>query len=135
MKAIGWSNKRIVGQVAGESVVQGLIGGAFGIILGIVGVVIINVIAPTLSGTASSRGLAAVAGGGMRSGGGGAGFGGGGGRALSEASSVVTLNAPLTPSIILIAVGLAVVGGLLAGAIGGWRASRLSPAEALRSVN
>jgi ABC-type antimicrobial peptide transport system permease subunit len=34
----------------------------------------------------------------------------------------------------LIAVGLAVLGGLLAGAIGGWRASRLRPAEALRSV-
>lgn len=28
----------------------------------------------------------------------------------------------------------AVLGGLLAGAFGGWRASRLSPAEALRSV-
>ena len=136
LKAIGWSNKRIVGQVAGESVVQGLIGGAFGIILGIVGVIIINVIAPTLSGTASSRGLAAAAGAMRASGGGGGGAGfGGGSRALSQATSVVTLNAPLTMSIILIAVGLAVVGGLLAGAIGGWRASRLSPAEALRSVN
>ncbi len=146
LKAIGWSNKRIVGQVAGESVVQGLIGGAFGIVLGIVGVVIINVIAPTLSGSASSRGLAA-AGGAMRSAGGngggfgnGVGFGGGGGfggagRGLSQAASVVTLSAPLTMSIIFIAVGLAVVGGLLAGAIGGWRAARLSPAEALRSVN
>lgn len=47
LKAIGWSNRRIVGQVAGESVVQGLIGGAFGILLGVVGVVVINVIAPT----------------------------------------------------------------------------------------
>jgi putative ABC transport system permease protein len=40
----------------------------------------------------------------------------------------------VTVSIILIAVALAVVGGLLAGAVGGWRASRLRPAEALRSV-
>jgi len=31
-------------------------------------------------------------------------------------------------------VGLAVLGGLVAGAFGGWRAARLSPAEALRSV-
>jgi putative ABC transport system permease protein len=46
----------------------------------------------------------------------------------------VVLNAPVTPLIIVIAVALAVVGGLLAGAIGGWRASRLRPAEALRSV-
>jgi ABC-type antimicrobial peptide transport system permease subunit len=36
--------------------------------------------------------------------------------------------------IIVGAVALAVLGGLLAGAIGGWRASRLRPAAALRSV-
>lgn len=136
LKAIGWSNRRIVGQVAGESVVQGLIGGAFGIILGIVGVVIINVMAPTLSGSASAgsgamRAATDPSGAGMPGGGG---FGGGG-RALTQAASDVTLNAPLTVGIILLAVGLAVGGGLLAGAIGGWRASRLSPAEALRSVN
>ena len=39
-----------------------------------------------------------------------------------------------TATIILVAVGLAILGGLLAGAIGGWRAARLRPAEALRSV-
>jgi putative ABC transport system permease protein len=44
------------------------------------------------------------------------------------------LNAPVTISVVAIAIGLAVLGGLLAGAIGGWRASRLRPAEALRSV-
>lgn len=142
LKAIGWSNRRIMGQVAGESVVQGLIGGALGIILGIVGVVVINVIAPTLSGSASAGGAPRMGGAAMRAAGDasgvGGGFGGGfggGGRALSQTASVVTLNAPLTLSIILIAVGLAVLGGLLAGAIGGWRASRLSPAEALRSVD
>ncbi|MBK5239277.1 MAG: ABC transporter permease, partial [Actinomycetales bacterium] len=138
LKAIGWSNRRIMGQVAGESVVQGLIGGALGIILGIVGVVVINVIAPTLSGSASAGSAPRMGGAAMRAAGDASGAGGGfggGGRALSQAASVVTLNAPLTLSIILIAVGLAVLGGLLAGAIGGWRASRLSPAEALRSVD
>ena len=40
----------------------------------------------------------------------------------------------ITLWIILGAVGLAVLGGLIAGAIGGWRASRLRPAAALRSV-
>ena len=34
----------------------------------------------------------------------------------------------------LIGVGFAVLGGLLAGAVGGWRAARLAPAEALRNV-
>jgi putative ABC transport system permease protein len=32
-------------------------------------------------------------------------------------------------------VGLAVTGGLIAGAMGGWRASRMRPADALRSVS
>lgn len=50
LKAIGWTNGSIVRQVAGESVVQGLIGGAAGIVLGLIGVAVVNMIAPTLSG-------------------------------------------------------------------------------------
>ena len=52
-----------------------------------------------------------------------------------RATQSVAIHLPFAVDIILIAVGLAVIGGLLAGAFGGWRASRLSPAEALRSVN
>ncbi|GAA0994280.1 ABC transporter permease [Subtercola frigoramans] len=129
LKAVGWSNCRIVSQVAGESVVQGLIGGAIGIVVGLVGIVIVNIIAPTLSGSAAST--TAAAGG---PGGGGPGGGGFGAAASTAATTTVTLQAPVTIGIILIAVGLAVLGGLLAGAIGGWRAARLRPAEALRSV-
>ncbi|WP_460801784.1 hypothetical protein [Microbacterium sp. GXF6406] len=44
------------------------------------------------------------------------------------------LSAPFTPVVLLAAIGIAVLGGLLAGVFGGWRAARLSPAEALRSV-
>ena len=36
--------------------------------------------------------------------------------------------------IVLAAVGLAVLGGLLAGVVGGQRAAKLRPAEALRSL-
>ncbi|QWT23097.1 ABC transporter permease [Subtercola sp. PAMC28395] len=129
LKAVGWSNRRIVSQVAGESVVQGLIGGAIGIVVGLVGILIVNIIAPTLSGSAAST--TAASGG---PGGGGPGGGGFGAAASAVASTTVTLQAPVTIGIILIAVGLAVLGGLLAGAIGGWRAARLRPAEALRSV-
>lgn len=135
LKAIGWSNGRIVGQVAGESLVQGLIGGVVGIVVGLVGIVVINLIAPTLTaGTAVAAGAGDAGG----PGGAGGGFGGGGGgfgqAAQTAATSDITLTAPVTVSVILIAVGLAVLGGLLAGAIGGWRAARLRPAEALRSV-
>ena len=135
LKAIGWSNGRIVGQVAGESLVQGLIGGVVGIAVGLVGILVINLVAPTL--TAGTAVAAATGPGGAGGPGGSGGTGGGGGfgqAAQAAATSDITLTAPVTVSVILIAVGLAVLGGLLAGAIGGWRASRLRPAEALRSV-
>jgi ABC-type lipoprotein release transport system permease subunit len=135
LKAIGWSNQRIVGQVAGESVVQGLIGGVIGAVVGLAGIIIINVIAPTLTGGASSGGAGRIA---MQAGTDLAqqsgGFGGPPG-AATQSVAEVTLNAPVSVDIIFIAVGLSVAGGLIAGALGGWRASRLSPAEALRSVN
>jgi ABC-type antimicrobial peptide transport system permease subunit len=40
----------------------------------------------------------------------------------------------VSTEVILLAVLLAVVGGLLAGMFGGWRAARLRPAAALRQV-
>jgi putative ABC transport system permease protein len=129
LKAIGWSNGRIVRQVAGESLVQGLIGGVAGIAIGLMGILVVNLVAPTLTARATS--LAAGAPG---AGPGGTGGGGFGQAAQAAATTDIALTAPVTVSVILIAVGLAVLGGLLAGAIGGWRASRLRPAEALRSV-
>jgi ABC-type antimicrobial peptide transport system permease subunit len=125
LKAIGWSNGRVVGQVAGESVVQGLLGGVVGLAIGLAGIAAINIAAPTISSAPATTGTA----------GGPGGMGGGGpfGQAATQVTDVV-LSAPLTPWIIAAAVGLAIAGGLVAGAFGGWRAARLSPAEALRSV-
>lgn len=121
LKAIGWSDGRVVSQVMGESMVQGLIGGVGGIGLGLLGVWIINLISPTISGTQETQ----------------QGPGGGGGGPFGEAAQAtadVVLNAPVTTSIVLAAVGMAVLGGLVAGGFGGWRAARLSPAAALRAV-
>lgn len=127
LKAIGWSNGRVVGQVAGESVIQGLIGGAIGLAIGLAGIGIINLISPTISSTSSTTGQ-----GGPGQGGGPMG-GGFGGTAQQTATDVV-LHAPVTLWVVAAAVGIAIAGGLIAGAFGGWRAARLSPAEALRSV-
>lgn len=145
LKAIGWSNGRITRQVAGESLVQGLIGGVVGAAVGLLGILVVNVIAPTISASATTSSRGPGAGGGMPGGAataaagsgtaGGAPAGGfGGGGASSAATTDVVLHAPVTVEVVLLAVGLAVLGGLLAGALGGWRASRLRPAEALRSV-
>ncbi|MCI1019449.1 FtsX-like permease family protein [Microbacterium sp. C5A9] len=128
LKAIGWSNGRVVRQVAGESMVQGLLGGAVGLALGLAGILAINLIKPTIA--ASSTSAAAQGGpGGM-----GGPTGGGGQMFQAQQTADIVLQAPFTPWVLVAAVGLAVLGGLVAGAFGGWRAARLSPAEALRSV-
>lgn len=146
LKAIGWSNGRITRQVAGESLVQGLIGGVLGAAAGLIGILVVNVISPTISASASTStgGGGAGGGGGMPGGAataaagsgttGGAPAGGFGGGASTASTTDVVLHAPVTVEVILLAIGLAILGGLIAGALGGWRASRLRPAEALRSV-
>ncbi|WP_313539970.1 ABC transporter permease [Leifsonia aquatica] len=130
LKAIGWSNNRIVGQVAGESLVQGALGGVIGVAVGLLGLFVVNLVAPTLTASAATSESA-----GFPSGGPGV-LGGGqpGAESAVAATTDIVLQAPITLTIILIAVGLALLGGLLAGVFGGWRAARLRPAEALRSV-
>jgi len=46
----------------------------------------------------------------------------------------VVLGAPVDIGLLVVAVALAALCGLLAGAAGGLRAARLRPAEALRSL-
>lgn len=127
LKAIGWSNGRVVGQVAGESVIQGLIGGAIGLAIGLAGIWIINLISPTISSATSPTDQAGPGQGGGPMGGGFAGM-------AQQTATDVVLHAPITLWVVAAAVGIAIAGGLIAGAFGGWRAARLSPAEALRSV-
>jgi len=145
LKAIGWSNRRIVGQVAGESIVQGVIGGIVGLALGLVAILVVNMIHPTLTASTATVGRS-FSGGGFGGGQGAGGFGGGQGggfgeggfgRAAANAAADAThiaLTLPVTAWVVLLAVGLAVLGGVIAGVFGGWRAARLRPAEALRSV-
>ncbi|MET9856371.1 ABC transporter permease [Streptomyces sp. NPDC006450] len=128
LKALGWKSGRVTGQVAGEALVNGLIGGALGIGLGLGAAYAVTAISPQLT--------AQLAGGAGRLQGPGGGGGGmmrsaqqGAGKALD-----IALTAPVSLSTIGLAVALAVAGGLIAGGFGGWRASRLRPADALRRV-
>ncbi|MER6417271.1 ABC transporter permease [Streptomyces sp. NPDC001137] len=122
LKALGWKSGRVTRQVVGEAMVNGLLGGALGIGLGLVGAYAVTSVSPTLQ---------AQLGGGGGTGGPG-GFGGPGRRAAQTLE--VALTAPVSVTTIVLAVALAVAGGLIAGAFGGWRASRLRPADALRRV-
>ncbi|MEU6761340.1 ABC transporter permease [Streptomyces sp. NPDC046853] len=136
LKALGWKSGRVTRQVIGEAVVNGLVGGVLGIAVGLGGAYVVTAISPTLTAELGSAG--GQAGGGMAGGGMGGGPGGGGpGGALRESASKaldISLTAPVSATTIALAVGLAVAGGLIAGAFGGWRASRLRPADALRRV-
>jgi putative ABC transport system permease protein len=131
LKALGWRTRRVVAQVVGEGLALGLLGGVAGIVLGIAAAAAISAAAPSLTATVGST--FATGGGGF------GGFGGngpaGGARPFGGAQDVlVHLTAPLQAHTILIALLLAVAGGLVAGGFGAWRAARLRPADALRSV-
>ncbi|MFE5895675.1 ABC transporter permease [Streptomyces sp. NPDC056468] len=129
LKALGWKSGRVTRQVVGEAIVNGLLGGALGIAIGLAGAYVVTAISPTLQAQLGGGG-----GGGM-GGGPGGGFGGGGpGRQTASTTLDVALTAPVSLTTVALAVGLAVAGGLIAGAFGGWRASRLRPADALRRV-
>jgi ABC-type antimicrobial peptide transport system permease subunit len=154
LKALGWTSRRVVGQVVGEAITIGVIGGAIGVGLGFLGSALVGHFSGSLTaavgtttGTATPGGARTFTGGGFPSGGGGfpgggGGFPGGGGgfnRFRSGlANSTPTVHVHLSPAVsvsaIVLAVVLAIAGGLIAGGFGGWRAARLRPAAALARV-
>ncbi|KAB2974467.1 ABC transporter permease [Streptomyces sp. SS1-1] len=129
LKALGWKSGRVTRQVVGEAVVNGLLGGVLGIAVGLAGAYAVTAISPTLQAE-----LGGGPGGPGGTGGPGMGGFGGPGRESAARTLDVALTAPVSLTTVGLAVGLAVAGGLVAGAFGGWRASRLRPADALRRV-
>jgi len=116
LKAIGWTQRLVVRQVVGESVVQGAAGGLLGIALGVAAALAVGAFGPSLTATSTSGGSLF-------------------GLDLARtASRQVSLAAPLSPSILALGLGLALLGGVLAGAAGAFRAARLRPADAMRQV-
>lgn len=145
LKAIGWRSRRIVGQVMGESVTLGIIGGVVGVGLGFIGADLVSKLSHKLTATVGTTTGSATPGGARQFGFGGTGTGTGGSPGSGFAAAFRSANAAnhtvavhLTPSvsgdIILLAVLLAVAGGIIAGMFGGWRAARLRPADALSKV-
>lgn len=132
LKALGWKSGRVTRQVVGEAMVNGLVGGALGIAVGVAGAYALTAVSPSL--TAQLGAAAGGPGGGGGPAGGLARVGGGPGGQGADKAIEIALTAPISAATIALAVGLAVTGGLIAGAFGGWRASRLRPADALRRV-
>jgi putative ABC transport system permease protein len=126
LRALGWSRRLVIRQIAAESLTQGVIGGVVGVGIGIVAAAVINSF--NLSLSASSKVGNSTTTGGFR------GAFGATQSAAQTTTSQVALHAPLAGSIILIGFALAILGGLLAGAAGAFRAAQLRPADALRQV-
>jgi ABC-type antimicrobial peptide transport system permease subunit len=127
LKALGWPQRLVVRQVTGEALLQGVLGGVLGILVGVAGALLIEAAAPTLKATfeeTAQQGLGARLAGGP--------FGQG---EVTSESTTVEVGAPISVALMLAAVGLAVLGGLIAGAVGGLRAARLRPADALRHID
>jgi ABC-type lipoprotein release transport system permease subunit len=99
--------------------VQGVIGAVLGVALGIAGARLIAAFSPALKATLGSTSTQ----------------GGPPGVQQAAQSVSVALTTPVSLELIGIATGLALAGALIAGGFGGWRASRLRPADALRRVD
>jgi ABC-type antimicrobial peptide transport system permease subunit len=125
LRAIGWSKARIVRQVLAETAGIGLLGGVIGIGVGFAIAWAVGAFSPEL--TATTTGVPGFAGSSLS-----ALFG----QATEAAArtSTIDLSAPVRVTTLLLGVAFAVLGGVLAGSVGGWRAARLAPAEALRTI-
>jgi putative ABC transport system permease protein len=107
LKAIGFSNKVVMGQFLVEGLVLSTVAGA-------VGIVIATFAAPTLSSlllptVSSSIGL---------------------GGPMTSASSAITVS--ITPTLMLEALGAALALGVVGSLYPAWRAAKIRPAEAMR---
>jgi putative ABC transport system permease protein len=131
LKALGWRSRRLIGQVMGEAIATGVIGGAAGVGLGYLGATVINKTAHKLTASVSEATgqhfFNSVAGGTSSS-----------GPVSASPDMTHTVYVPLIAQVglgvVVAAVLLAILGGLLAGAAGGWRIGRLRPAVALATV-
>jgi putative ABC transport system permease protein len=120
LKALGWSQRLVVRQIVAECLATGVVGGLVGVGLGIAAAGLVGVLGPNLSASTTTGGGDALF---------------GLGQALSRtATTSVSLDAPLTASLLALGFGLALAGGLIAGTAGALRAARLRPADALRQV-
>ena len=124
LRAIGWTRGRVVRQLLSETMGIGAVGAAIGVGLGAVIAVLVTHYSPSLTATkpvVPGQGSSQLS------------------RLLDINSGAgttlhVPLSVPLHTTTLLLGVGLALLGGLLAGAAGGLRAARLAPAVALRDL-
>src|SRR6185312_5792034 len=97
LKALGWTQWKVVRQIAGESLTTGLLGGVFGIVLGVLVAVAIDAFGPSLSASSTT----------------GSDFASLGVSTVRTATRTVSLTAPVGVSVLAIGFGIALLGGLI----------------------
>ncbi|MGA2522163.1 MAG: FtsX-like permease family protein [Acidimicrobiales bacterium] len=125
LRAIGWSRGRVVRQILAEMLGIGIVGAALGILVGLGVCALVNAFGPSLTytttgvqvGSSSASGLLAAA-----------------NNVPAALAKSVKLHTSISALTVVVAAVIAIVGGLLAGLVGAWRASRLSPVSALRDL-
>jgi ABC-type antimicrobial peptide transport system permease subunit len=129
LRAIGWSRFMVVRQVLLETVGISILGGLIGVALGLGVDAAVTHLSPTLSASniaVVGQGTSPLA----------SQFGALG-RSVGSARDTVTtvsISPPISGITLALAALLGLAGGVLAGAVGGWRAARLAPAVALRDL-
>ncbi len=123
LRAIGWRRGRVVRQIVGETMGIGLIGAVLGVLIGVVVVQAVNHFGPTLTATVSGLAVGASTAGNLFH-----------QASSTSATQAIHLEALITWPTVVLGVAFALLGGLVAGAFGGWRAARLAPASALRDL-
>ena len=118
LKALGWTQRKVVRQVAAESLAQGVLGGVLGVAVGLGVALLVGLFGPSLTASSTTGGGSLL----------------GVEQAARTASETISLSAPVGFTIVLAGFCLALLGGLLAGAAAALRAARLRPADALRTV-
>ncbi|HWA68030.1 MAG TPA: FtsX-like permease family protein [Mycobacteriales bacterium] len=123
LRAMGWSRGLVVRQILAETIGIGVLGGVIGIALGAGICGLIDAVGPSLSVTSSGLSVGASAASALF------------GQSTSGSSTgSVALTAPIELTSVVLGFLGALIGGALAGALGGWRAARLAPATALRDL-
>ncbi len=125
LRAVGWSRGRVVGQILAEMLGIGVVGAAFGILVGLGVCLAVNTFGPTFaystngvvvgSSSASTLFHATTA-------------------VAASGAKTVKLHTSISVLTVVAAAIIAIVGALLAGLAGAWRAARLSPTTALRAL-
>jgi putative ABC transport system permease protein len=122
LKALGWTARMITVQVLTETAAVGVAGTLAGVAFGCAGAALLSALGPTLTVSVSALPAVPPSPKAMP------------GAPGPDGPVPVHFSAPISPGIVALAVALGILGTLLAGALGAWRAARLSPATALSQI-